>query len=696
MPVPEGPTSLIACPEGARQGWWSSPFGVFQTNLREIDVTLDVEAVLDDIEAQGADVWLLNVGGILAHYPSDLSFHARNPHLVDRPGGDLIADALAGAQRRGVRLLARMDFSKVVPEVAAAHPEWTYRSVRGEQQIYEGLVSVCPSGDYYQTRMFDIVDEVMDRYQVDGFFFNWFGFNEVDYGKQVHGICHCASCRTAFPAVAGVELPRSAEAPGYPEWKRFAASTIDTLTDRIRARIAARRPGAALILGRSSDIVFHEANNEVGRPFWAHATSEAVSAIRVAHPEKPVLVNAVGFLDMPYRMADEQPELLGQYLVQAIARGANPSTYIMGPTRGIRYEGLDAAAAPTRLVTAHPEVYAGLTPASAVAVVRPDGLSARAPRHAAARKEFTGWFQALQEAHVPFDVLPADALGARTLAAFDVVVLPDIVTLTAQQDIELESYVAQGGHVVASAATGLEGGDDEVAVWLPAATLIHAETTPAELMSSYIMLEDTSSVEGAPLIPRHDRAFRVAWRSDARAQFPIIERAPHGPPEKAYGHVRGEEFAAAQRTIGLGAVTQLPWAIGANYGELGLTRIRDVAVAAVRAALRTCTVEVQAAEQLEVILGRSRAGLVIHLLNHSGLRGNSYGPAIPLHDVQLQVHGVGAAATARSLVTPGALTSVRADDTLHLSISVITGFDALVIVPGSDADRDESMLKETP
>lgn len=678
----------------AREGWWSQAFGVFQTNLREIDVTLDVEAVLDDIEGHGADTWLLNVGGILAHYPTTLPCHARNPHLAQRPGGDLIADATSAAHRRGIRLLARMDFSKVVPEIAEAHPEWAYRSARGEQQVYEGLVSVCPSGGFYQDRMFDIIDEVIDRYEVDGFFVNWFGFNERDYGRTVHGVCHCSSCRSAFMTMMGRELPSSVGDSGYQQWRRFASSTIDALTARVRARIAARRPEAALVLGPSSDIVFHEANNAVGRKLWPHATNEAVSALRIARPGRPVLVNAVSFLDMPFRMADEQPEMLGQYLLQAVARGANPSTYIMGPTRGIRYEGLGAAATITRLVTSNREVYSGLAPCSSVALVRPDGAPSTPERHAAARQEFTGWFRSLQESHVPFDVLPAEVLDVETLARFEVVVLPDIVTLTPEQDAVLENYVAGGGRLIASAASGLREVDRGAAGWLPAAELVRIEASAAELMSTYVMLEDVHPVEGARMIPRHDRAYRMAWRPDAEPRFPLLERAPHGPPEKAYGHVRDGQFAAARRSIGQGSVTQLPWTIGASYGDLGLTRIRDAAVSVVRDEQRTCLVEVDAAEQLEVILGRSSAGLVIHLVNHSGQRGESYGPAVPLHGVRLHIHGVSAAAQARSLVAPEALASLRAADVLHLEITAIADFDVLVIGNGGDGELDRPELKE--
>ncbi|WP_426187489.1 alpha-amylase family protein [Microbacterium sp. TWP3-1-2b2] len=661
-----------------RAGWWNRAFGVFQTNLREIDVTLDVEATLDDIESHGATAWLLNVGGILAHYPTDLGFHTRNPHLAARPGGDLVRDAVDAARRRGIRLLARMDFSKVAPEVIQAHPEWAYRSSSGDLQIYEGLVSVCPSGAYYQQGMFEIVDEVISRYQVDGFFFNWFGFNEVDYGGTRHGICHCAACQAAFLDATGSALPTDAGDPNHQLWKQFAQRTIDVLTARISAYIAERRPEAALILGRSADILFHEANNAIGRPLWPHATNEQVSASRVTQPGKPALVNAVAFFDMPYRMADEQPEMLGQYLIQAIARGANPSTYIMGPTRGIRYDGLETAGVVTRLVTSNIDVYSGLSACSSIALVRPDGLRAGAARHAESRAEFTGWFVALQETHLSFDVLPAEAISREMLDRFTVVVLPDIVTLSAEQDAAIEAYMDAGGHVVASGGAGLEGADG-VAAWSAAARVTRIETADSELLSSYVKLDDADHVEGSALIPRYGRAYSVQWRSDAKGRLPVIERAPFGPPEKAHGHVPGATSAAATRVAGAGSVTQLPWTVGANYAAFGLTRIRDAATERVREVMGAAVVEVDGPEQIEVILGRSAAGLVIHLINHSGQRRNGQGPVVPIRGVRVRVPGVGADAGAEALVVPTALAITNDGNDLVLSVAEIGAFEALVV-----------------
>ena len=137
--------------------WWHAPFRTFQTNLREIDADMDVEAALDAIQEHGADTWLLSVGGILANHPSRLASQTGNPHLSRRPSGDLVGDAIAAAQNRGIRVLARMDFSKIDAARAERHPEWCFVSPEGEPQIYNGYRSVCPSGEYYQREMFDIV-----------------------------------------------------------------------------------------------------------------------------------------------------------------------------------------------------------------------------------------------------------------------------------------------------------------------------------------------------------------------------------------------------------------------------------------------------------------------------------------------------------------------------------------------------------
>lgn len=669
--------------EQVRPGWWDEPFQVFQTNLREVDAGLDVERTLDVVQEHGANVWLLNVGGILSHYPTGLGFQTRNPHLAERPGGDLVGDALTAARRRGVRLLARMDFSKIAPAIADAHPEWCFVSPSGERQEFEGLVSVCPSAGYYQQRIFDVLDEVLDHYDVDGFFFNWFGFNEVDYAGRVHGVCHCATCAVGFHEHTGLDrLPDRAGDPGYRQWRDYAAATINALTARVRTHIAARRPDAGLILGTAADVLFHEANNAIGRPLWPYATGEAVSALRSARPGKPVMVNAVAFWDMPYRLADEQPEMLGQYLAQAISRGANPSTYIMGPADGIAYGGLPAAAAVTRFHRDHRREYTGLAPAAEVGLVRPDPLDDDG-RFGTGTAEHRGLLTGLVERHVPFDVLPVSALEGLTPDRLRVLVLPDLPSLPPGAAEALERFVLAGGSVVATGRSGIRA-DGSVVDWFPGLRVTGVDTDRDALKSSYVQLSAPgveTLVEGSTVVPRHGRHHRLTWRPDADVRHRLVERAPYGPPEKAYGHLPGTEHVCGQSRHGAGTVLQLPWIAGTAYRETRLTRIRDLVVDLVVERLLDrpggrLPVTLDGPEQLELVVGRSAAGLVVHLLNHSGQRGNGYGPVVPVRGVVLRASGL-AGRAARALA--GTATVLDDDGDLVVRIATVAELEVVVI-----------------
>lgn len=62
----------------------------------------------------------------------------------------------------GIRVIARTDFSKVRYDLYEQHPEWAYRTAKGEIVNYNGDVHVCPNGEYQQKIMFEIRES--DRY----------------------------------------------------------------------------------------------------------------------------------------------------------------------------------------------------------------------------------------------------------------------------------------------------------------------------------------------------------------------------------------------------------------------------------------------------------------------------------------------------------------------------------------------------
>lgn len=640
--------------------WWHEPFRAFQTNLREIDAGLDVHRVLDRIEEFGANAWLLSVGGIVSNYPTDLAAQTRNPALARRESGDLVGDAVTAAHARGVRLLARMDFSKVDRRRAEEHPEWCFVDPDGEWQVYNGLTSVCPSAPYYQRETFAVVDEVLSRYDVDGFFFNWASYNERDYSGRYRGVCRCLSCARAF----GGPLPTGPGDPGYPEWRRFAKTMIDDFCGRMRARIAARRPEAPLIMGDTADIVFHEANNQVGRPLWHHRTSEHVSAARTFRPQVPVFTNAVGFVDMPYRLAGEEPERMAQYLVQAISRGANPSTYVMGTPDDSRYECLDVAGRITRHHRDHQDVYTDLVPAARVLLVRPDLLAAEP-----AIAEFQGLYRALLERHVPFDVLGQERLAdCDRLDEYAVVVLPDLGALEPAAVAALDQFA---GAVVGTGSSGFDGNAAQLA-GSPVRVRL-AVRDGIEAVRSMHLLPDGDAAFPVPVLG----AYHVVEPADgAHTAMRVLSRAPYGPPEKCHGHAE----LAQPGLLRAGGVTALPWTVGRAYREVGLSAHRDLFVDAVLDAAKVpVAVDTDLPEQVEVVLGRSRAGVVVHLVNLTGAGPQRFGPPVPVFGARLWIPWVDPAARVRALRASIDLAVTERDGRPGVDLPPLGLFEVLVV-----------------
>jgi hypothetical protein len=624
--------------------WWDAPFRTFQTNLREVDAGLDVEAVLDAIEAYGADTWLLSVGGIVANYPSALASQTVNPALTARASGDLVGDAVAAARARGIRVLGRMDFSKIDARRAEEHPEWCFVDPDGAPQVYNGYRSVCPSGAYYQREMFDVLAEVLDRYDLAGFFVNWMSFNERDYSRRYWGVCHCAACLAAFREYSGGGAhPTGPDSPGYAAWRSFAAEVLDDLHARMRAHLKDLAPDAALILGDRADVTFHEANNAVGRPLWHHRTAEEVSAARSGDGHRPVFVNAVGFVDMPYRWAGEDPHHFAQYLLQAIAHGAQPSTYVMGTPADSPFEALRPGGEITRFHRDNSDLYAGLASTARVALVRGSGTD---PATAARRTaEFQGLYLGLLESHVPFDVVRQDRLADLPPDRYALVVLPDVGALAAGELTAVEAVLAAGGTVVATGDSGWSDGAPQ----LRGAAALARQTAVYATEESVRSLHLPTGPGGGDLLPVVG-PFRVLDPGpDAATDWHAVGRALYGPPEKCYGHAATLHPGWVSGSVGAGRLAMVPWSPGLVYRELGLSRARDAVVAKLLAlAGPELRIDTDLPAQLQVVPGRTATSTVIHLLNRSGDAPQRFTAPLPIGPGTLRIPARGAPVAVRA------------------------------------------------
>ncbi|GAA2459915.1 hypothetical protein GCM10010191_95370 [Actinomadura vinacea] len=437
--------------------WWSSPFRLLQTNLRETDATLDASRAVDDLLSLGYDTWLCNAGGIVYFYPVDEPYQRTARTLAERPSGDLVGDVVNAAHERGVRVLSRFDFSRLPADIVAAHPEWAFVDRDGEWYTEDGLTAICPRSDYHEVRVPAILDDFVRRYPVDGVFFNWLQYPELAYSGAYKGVCRCERCRAAFQLEhPGHAHPRGVGDKGYDLWLTVALARLTELAERYSEVVNAVRPGTPLMLADvRMDIAFLETNSALGHggAWWPHTPSELAGVNRISDPAVPALVHSSVNVGLPYRQVAEEPAQFRRYMAQALSRGALPSSVAVGLADADRFPCLRSGADVLDFLRGHHDLYADFEPASQVALVRPRGgtaLSAMQSRDDFS--EYRGLYTALQEAHIAFDVIGLqhqEQLAHRdVLSRYRVVVVPGTEGMGALFRRALDEFVRAGGSLL--------------------------------------------------------------------------------------------------------------------------------------------------------------------------------------------------------------------------------------------------------
>jgi hypothetical protein len=131
----------------------------------------------------------------------------------------------------------------------------------------------------------------------------------------------------------------------------------------------------------------------------------------------------------------------------------------------------------------------------------------------------------------------------------------------------------------------------------------------------------------------------VEPKPEAELGLLALSRAPYGPPEKCHGHLELDHAGRLRAQYGRGRAVMLPWTVGRSYREVGLTAQRDLFVEDVVWAGGP-QVATGLPEQVEIVLGRSAAGTVIHLLNRSGDADQRFAAPLPIKAGWLSLPGL--------------------------------------------------------
>lgn len=642
----------IGSPPGlAQPRWWmDEPVRLIQTNLRETDAALDPARLAQQVAEFPANTLLFGMGGIVAYYPSRVEFHYPSPHLP--PGRDLFGETLREAHARGIRIIGRFDLSKTQKPAFDAHPEWFFRRANGQPVVYNGLYSTCINGGYYRQHALKILSEALERYEVDGLFFNMFGNPSSDYSGNPMGLCHCESCRSRFQERYKRPLPETPDA----DYREFLAASAREVAARIAELIHTKRPRAAFLtyLQQYVDVIMSESNTSLTRPLplWPYSASDNVNRARNSEPSKMAFNLSMSFVDFPWRFATvPQPEIQLR-LYQAMAHGAVPALNMHGTMDQEDRRALLAARPVFQWHAQHEDLYVGQESAARVLL-----LGSR-------QSAYRGFFRLLSEQHIPFVVSDNLVWLQSGPRAFDLVIAPE------GAPPQLDRYLRDGGRLLVGgvASPALEGLPRVVRRWsgVQGYFRVRDHSLFPSLRDTNLLFLDGDYLELEP---------------GPKPLLTLIPPSRFGPPEKVWtDKVETDKPGLLLAEFGKGRLAYIPWDIGALYYRHSSTGHASLLADLIDHLLpQGRQLKTNAHPLVEITLmrqpGRGRA--LVHLVNLSGHSQTAYFAPIEMREIQIEL--AGEFRSARSVRLEQDLPVVREGRYGKFSVPRLGSYDVIVL-----------------
>jgi hypothetical protein len=446
--------------------WYNRPMRWAQMTFVEDDPgNYDPQFWLDYFRRIHADAACLAAGGYMAFYPTKVPLH--NTSRFMKPGMDPFGELYAGCRKLGMNVIARTDPHACRDDVFRAHPDWISVDDNGQKRRHwadSRLWITCTLGPYNWEFMRAVQREIMQLYKVDGIFVNrWEG----------PGMCYCEHCLRNFRAATGLDLPRTNNPrdkarQAYVEWrqKRFF-----DLWQLMNQDLKAINPNSTFIpniggadklldmarIGELAPILFIDRQARRNAPAWFSGRSG--KEYRSTLGGKPIgSIVSMGH-EEPYRWKDsvQSENEYRVFFADAIANGCRPW-----------FTKFNGKVIDKRWLKPVEDVYAWCwknerylrneRPLARVAMV----YSQQTLHHYAGDdvrdkydNHLSGFYQALIESRIPFEMVHDGQLESANIDRFRVLLLPNIAALSDKQCEQLAAYVARGGSLVATFETSL-------------------------------------------------------------------------------------------------------------------------------------------------------------------------------------------------------------------------------------------------
>jgi Hypothetical glycosyl hydrolase 6/Beta-galactosidase trimerisation domain len=512
-----GATPLAAgAAEGATSAnWYDRPLRWAQLSFVEDDPgNYSQDFWVDYFKKVHADAALLDAGGCVAFYPTQVPLHYRSKWLGNR---DSFGDLAAACRKLGMNVVARTDSHACHQDVYDAHPDWIAVDENGNKRRHwadKDYWVTCALGPYNFEFMTAVHREIMTKYMPDSIFTNrWSG----------SGMCYCEHCQKNFREFSGLDLPRSRDPkdPARLKYTQWHPQRLFDLCGVWNSAIKEINPNASYLAnaggGAMSELnmkTFAQlapmaiADRQSRRGLMAPwAAGMSAKEYRATMGMKPLAgLTCVG-IDDNNRWKDSvtNGEEIRMWLVDGIAQNYHPTfTKFDAKPFDMRWF------APVEQVFtwhyANEKYLRNEKSLARVGLVYSQQTGAHygfPDTRAKVEDAILGMYQALIEARIPFEMVHDQLLDSEHVSQFRALILPNIACLSDAQCEQIKAFVHMGGSVVATLETSLYNEAGEHRSDFGLASLFGASfagKVEGPMLNSYLNLQKDPSGKIHPLL----------------------------------------------------------------------------------------------------------------------------------------------------------------------------------------------------
>ncbi len=441
------------CKEASGSEWWKNrPLRIYHPNMREVEADdFDVKRFVADCKSLHAEAIVFSTGGIYAFYQTQVPHHLKSPHMKDR---DLLKEVIEEARSNGIKVIARLDFSKARQNLLKHHPEWFYLGMAGKpQQRRGGLYQTTVLGGY-QNEEFAIpaLREILSGYEVDGFHLNAPGFGGTVFDEAT---------------IRKYNIPTRKEAQ-----RRWREERLASQMKKYRQIIQHSNPEALFMAeinspespgwgtsrGFNHELLAEGYTNllsTAGKPgdedlyrlrWWAALTADWSHASKSENSGLPLVNLKVGY--HKGKLSLKPVEEYAFYCYQALAHNAG----IKAPTYGLLGNMPDRRtfsmiADVFRFMERCESYLTSVEPIAPVALIWPVEEDATGDE-GSWRDEMLGLYRAMVSRHILFEIVLSHRIPEDLVRRYHTIVLPSATVLDASHIASLITFIKTGGRLV--------------------------------------------------------------------------------------------------------------------------------------------------------------------------------------------------------------------------------------------------------